>query len=125
MESPTHRGIALVLNRDLLFGSRIRSALAGLGMEPRFAGTSQELVSAMDELGDACAIVIIDMNGAVDWPVIEAALASAGDPPPTLAFGPHVDVDMLRAAKSAGVSRVVSNGQFTREMTQLVERYRR
>ena len=44
---------------------------------------------------------------------------------PTLAFGPHVDVEGRRAAKAAGVTRIVSNGQFHSDMAGLIERYRR
>jgi polyribonucleotide nucleotidyltransferase len=42
---------------------------------------------------------------------------------PVLVFGPHKDVEGLRAAKQAGVSRVVANSQFHREMPVLIERY--
>ncbi|MDF3015147.1 MAG: hypothetical protein K0R44_372, partial [Thermomicrobiales bacterium] len=44
---------------------------------------------------------------------------------PTLAFGPHVDIEGRRAAKAAGVTRIVSNGQFHTDTVGLIERYRR
>ena len=50
------------------------------------------------------AIGIIDMNGAVSWDVIREARSRAdGGHAPTLAFGPHVDIENRRAAKAAGV----------------------
>ncbi len=118
--------LAVVLNRDLLFGSRIRSALAGLGLEGRFVTTTEQFVDALSEEPGSIAIGIIDMNGAISWDVIREA-GSRGDAglAPTLAFGPHVDIEGRRAAKAAGVTRIVSNGQFHSNTAGLIERYRR
>ena len=122
-ERPT---LAVVLNRDLLFGSRIRSALAALSLEGRFVSTAEEFVGALSEQPVSVAIGVIDMNGDVSWDVIREALSRAGaDLAPTLAFGPHVDVEGRRAAKAAGVTRIVSNGQFHSDMAGLIERYSR
>jgi methylmalonyl-CoA mutase cobalamin-binding subunit len=118
--------LAIVLNRDLLFGSRIRSALASLGLEGRFVSTAEEFVGALSEQAGSVAIGVIDMNGVVAWDVIREALAGAdGGVVPTLAFGPHVDIEGRRAAKAAGVTRIVSNGQFNSDMAGLIDRYRR
>ena len=119
------RTIAIVLNRDLLFGSRIRSALATLGLEARFAPDTEAFVAALKAYGEMAAIGILDMNGTVGWKTLAAALSETDNGPPTLAFGPHVDVTNRRAAKAAGVTRIVSNGQFHGEMTVLIDRYRR
>jgi hypothetical protein len=43
---------------------------------------------------------------------------------PTLGFGSHVDIETRRAAKSAGVTRIVSNSEFHRDMPALISRYR-
>jgi hypothetical protein len=118
--------LAIVLNRDLLFGSRIRSALATLGLESRFVTTAEQFVSALSQEPKSVAIGIIDMNGAISWDVIREA-QSRGDAGlvPTLAFGPHVDIEGRRAAKASGVTRIVSNGQFHSDTAGLIERYRR
>jgi hypothetical protein len=117
--------VGIVLNRDLLFGSRIKSALDTLGLQPRFVANANEFVAAMVENRESTAIGIIDMNGPVSWDVISGTL-SRGDIAlaPTLAFGPHVDVESRRAAKSAGITRILSNGQFHGDMVALIERYR-
>ena len=117
---------AIVLNRDLLFGSRIRSALASLGLEGRFVSTAEEFVTALNEQAGSVAIGVIDMNGPVSWDVIREGLWRADDEvAPTLAFGPHVDVEGRREAKAAGVTRIVSNGQFHSDMAGWIDRYRR
>jgi hypothetical protein len=99
--------------------------LSTLGLEARFVANTEQFVAALASVQRAGAIGIIDMNGAVDWDALKAALRQNDAVPPTLAFGPHVDVENRRLAKDAGVSRIVSNGQFHREMRELVDRYRR
>ncbi|MCC2626632.1 MAG: response regulator receiver protein [Thermomicrobiales bacterium] len=128
MTEPTGEGptLAIVLNRDLLFGSRIRSALASLGLESRFVATAEQFVGALSQEPNKVAIGIIDMNGAISWDVIrEAGSRVDSGLAPTLAFGPHVDIEGRRAAKAAGVTRIVSNGQFHTDTVGLIERYRR
>lgn len=117
--------VAVVLNRDLLFGSRVRNVLSTLGLEARFVANTEQFVAALAALQGSSAIGIIDMNGAVAWDALKTGLQQIDAAPPTLAFGPHVDVENRRLAKDAGVSRIVSNGQFHREMRDLIDRYRR
>ena len=122
-EGPT---LAVVLNRDLLFGSHIRGALARLGLESRFVATAEQFVGALSQEPNSVAIGIIDMNTQIAWDVIrDARLSGNAGLAPTLAFGPHVDVEGRRAARAAGVTRIVSNGQFHNDMAGLIERYRR
>jgi hypothetical protein len=118
--------LAIVLNRDLLFGSRIRSALAILGLQSHFVSTAEQFVDALSEEPGSVAIGIIDMNGAISWDAIRGARSGENcGLVPTLAFGPHVDIENRRAAKAAGVTRIVSNGQFHSDTAGLIERYRR
>src|SRR3954468_19718266 len=95
IESTDQRpALAGVLNRDLLFGSRIRSALKTLGLDARFVTTTEQFIGALCEQPKVVAIGIIDMNGAVSGNVIHEMLSPpTGDFVPTLAFGPHVDVE--------------------------------
>jgi hypothetical protein len=44
---------------------------------------------------------------------------------PVLVFGSHFDVDGRRAAKAAGVARVLTNGDFHKDMVGFVRRYAR
>ena len=125
MDGSISGATAVVLNRDLLFGSRLRSALSSIGLAVRRVSSTEQFVQQMNELGGSCAIGIIDMNGPVDWTVLSDALRASEHWPPLLAFGPHVDAKQMRAARAAGITRVVSNGQFNREMVTLIERYRR
>jgi hypothetical protein len=117
--------VVVVLNRDLMFGSRIRSGMATLGLQAVVKGDTASFLEAARALGERAVIGIIDMNGKVDWEALAAALRDDDTLPPVLGFGSHTDVETRRAAKAAGVDRIVSNGQFHADMTGYVQRYRR
>lgn len=117
--------VVVVLNRDLMFGSRIRSAMATLGLQAVVKGDTVTFLETARTLGSRAVIAIIDMNGKVDWEVISTALREDESLPPVLGFGSHTDVETRRAAKAAGVNRIISNSQFHADMTGYVQRYRR
>ncbi len=77
----------------------------------------------MGGMAEAPRLVIVDLNavhGADEWSSITSVEQSGI---PVLVFGPHRNVEGLRAAKAAGVSRVVSNGQFHGDMVGFITRY--
>lgn len=123
MPEPTGSGI-LILNRDLFFGVRLQQALTADGWQPRLIPNVGALVAALGE-DPTPALIVVDMAAQPDWSVIEAAAIATRPATPVLAFGPHKDVDGFRAAKAGGATRVVSNGDFHRDMIGFVRRYAR
>jgi hypothetical protein len=118
--TPKASGLVAVLSRDLFFGMRIRTSLRLIGYSVAIAQDvptfSLHLVS-----GDQRACLgIVDFNFPVDWPAVREATAIGV---PIIAFGPHTDVEGFRAAKQAGVKRVVANGEFSRSLPDLAMRY--
>jgi len=120
-EASDTRGVIIALIPDLFFSVTVRNTIRRLGFESRIVRTADELTGAV---GHATPVLVIGDLGAVrselDWESIEILV---GDGVPMLMFGPHKDVDGLRRAKAAGVTRVVSNGRFHREMPDIIERY--
>ena len=121
--APSGPGLVIVLNRDLMFGMRIRNALVSIGLLAAFARDTEGFVSLVRSSDPPAALAVIDMNGPVGWDAVAALSADAAVPTPILAFGPHVDVEGRRAAKAAGVTRIVSNGDFHRDTVGLLRRY--
>ena len=113
------RGMVVVLSGDLFFGMRIRTTLKGMG----FAGTIVTDADAFDRaIGEAGVLLgIVDFNRPIAW----EAVAPRERAVPVSAFGAHTDVDGFRAAKEAGVARVISNGSFSEQLPALLERYAR
>lgn len=113
------RGDVVVLSGDLFFGMRIRTTLRGMEFGSRIVTTPAAFAEAVS--GDGVVLAIVDFNRPVDWDLV----APTTRPVPVIAFGAHTDVDGFRAAKAAGVTRVVSNGAFSEQLPTLLERYAR
>jgi hypothetical protein len=112
----------VLLNRDLFFGIRIRQVGAAIGYAVEITPKTDlfiERIAAHD-----VALGVIDIAATPDWELLAGAVVSGGLAP-ILAFGPHKDVDGLRGAKQAGVTRVVSNGDFHKDPAAMLRRYAR
>jgi hypothetical protein len=123
--SPADRGRVVVLNRDLFFGVRIGNQLRALGYTVEVVPDAARFVATVRAADPPAVLGVIDIAARPDWTPIQALTADPAFPTPLLAFGPHLDVAGLRAAKVAGAARVVSNGDFHRAMIDLVRRYAR
>ncbi|MEJ7839802.1 MAG: hypothetical protein WKF81_13400 [Thermomicrobiales bacterium] len=111
-------GTVRVSSPDLFFGMRIRTVLKQLGYTVVLTKSSTEF----SDHPDGIVLGLIDFNQPVNWlefqPAIDGGL-------PIVAFGAHTNVAGFRAAKAAGVARVVSNGEFNRSLPDLAAKYSR
>lgn len=107
-----------ILSQDLFFGMRIRTTLQHIGYGLTICKSEEELVDA----AAGASLVIVDFNKPVDWSKLVTVTES---PVPVIAFGSHTYVDEFRQAKAAGVDRTVSNGELSRTLPDLIEKYRR
>jgi hypothetical protein len=89
---------------DLLFGSKLRSALEDAGNE-------------VVEPGSPADALVVDLTADVDERIAEASAARL----PTLAFYAHVEQNVRRRAEEAGIDRVVPRSRMAREAAALVE----
>jgi hypothetical protein len=89
---------------DLLFGSKLRGALAAVG---------HDVVGA----GDEADLLVVDLTADVDERLTVAAAAQV----PALAFYAHVEQEVRRRAEAAGIARVVPRSRMAREAAALVE----
>jgi hypothetical protein len=114
----------IVLNRDLFLGIRIVNTLRAQGYTVTLLSTTERLVERLRD-GTSPALAMIDLGAGPDWALLQPVLADPILTTPTLAFGPHKAVEAMRAAKAAGVTRLVSNGELHRDLVGLGERYAR
>ncbi len=112
-----------MLNRDLFFGVRIGNALRRLGYRVTFAADTAAFAARVRDAVPRTVLGIVDMGTGVDWATVKELTGETGPASPILVFGSHLDVAGRRAAKAAGVARVVSNGDFHRDLVALVQRY--
>lgn len=106
----------LVLCDDLIFFSRISGAARAAGLAVRQAKSAGELLALTRQ--EAPGGVIVDLqNPGLDLPVMLAELRAACVVMPRLiAYGSHVEAEVLRAARRAGCDRVLPRSQFVEEL---------
>lgn len=118
--TPGTAGLVAVLSRDLFFGMRIRTSLRQLGYAVAIAQDVPTFARHLVNGDQRANLGIIDFNFPVEWDAVSKVV---GDGVPLLAFGPHKDVEGFKAAKAAGVTRTVANGEFSRSLPELTRKY--
>lgn len=115
------RGVIIAVVKDVFFGITVRNTIKRLNFEPQLIKSAETLLDTVAVYDPS--LVIVDLQVIEDESAWDYVTAVREKDVPVLVFGPHKDVEGLRAAKQAGVSRVVANSQFHREMPVLIERY--
>lgn len=105
-------GVGVLLSDDLLFTSKVQATARAHGGTVRVARTSDSLLSLVHELRPAA--VLLDLhNPDLNLSVLVEHLRQACSPlPKLLAYGSHVDTATLKAARQAGLDRVMPRSQF-------------
>ncbi len=138
----------IALIPDLLFGSRVQSALTAAGHEVEMLATRSDVESRLRRAGPPARVLIVDLTDErVQGPELVEALregapsvpsGSAPVPsrspleppgslapptrPKTLGFYSHVDTATRERAERAGFDLVVPRSRMAREAPALVER---
>jgi len=107
----------LLLCDDLLFGSKVTATARAHGVSATVARTPAAAVAKMQ--ATAFATIIVDLH----LPNLDiddfVAAAKSGQPLSRLVgFGSHVDVETLKAARSAGVDPVMPRSQFSAQLEE-------
>lgn len=106
----------LILCDDLIFYSRIDGSAKAAGLVVRQAKSAAELLAlARQQVPGG---IIVDLqNPGLDPSALLADLKAACSPMPrVVGFGSHVEPAALRAARQAGVDRVMPRSQFAKEL---------
>ena len=99
----------VLISGDLLFGSKVKAAASMAGWDYRFGGT------VPNEL-DGVKLVVLDLATCF------GKLAKVADLDcRRIAYGPHVAVDRLTAARQAGLDSVLTNNQFAQGITAILD----
>ena len=115
----------LALVDDLMFTSKIKSTASQLGVSVAFARSSPSALADMRKVPPS--LVILDLNNPRVDPLGTIASMKA-DPLlagiPTVGFASHVQVDVIEAARRAGVGEVMARSAFTQHLPEILERGR-
>ena len=101
----------LLLSDDLIFTSRVTGTGRDLGFVIRFARAPEALLNLAREESPACVIVDLS-NPGLNINEFVAALKQLSPTPNVIAYGSHIDVATLKAARAAGCDLVMPRSQF-------------
>ena len=105
----------LFLSGDLLFASKVRVLVDRVGGQMKVAGNVPE-----DE--DGWTHVVLDLG--TRSKLADDLIGRCHRQCPgarVMAFGPHVQVDRLRAAREAGIDPVLTNSQFVSNFASMLD----
>jgi hypothetical protein len=102
----------LCLVRDLLFFSKIRSAAATAGLELKSVRDPSKLI------GEVGVGLLLDLN---QEGALQAAIAwRLQTSRPVVGFVSHVDIETIKAARVAGINRVLPRSQFEQNLPTIL-----
>ena len=108
---------------DLMFSSKIKTTANQLGIALTFARSADAALGEMRKAPPS--LVIFDLNnprtnplGIVATMKQEPALAAI----PTVGYASHVQVDVINAARQAGVDEVLPRSAFTTQLAEILKR---
>jgi len=106
---------------DLMFSSKIKTTANQLGVSVSFARSADAALTEMRT--NAPSLVIFDLNnprtnplGIVASMKADPALASI----PTVGYASHVQVDVIDAARRAGIGEVMARSAFTQQLAAIM-----
>jgi CheY-like chemotaxis protein len=114
----------IFLTNDLVFSSRVAGAAARNRLSLQTAVSAAALIE-LTTSADARPLVLLDLNApGVDPAQVVPALRALADPPRAIiAYGPHVHEKRLSAAKGAGCEEVLTRGQFSAQMDEVLRKW--
>lgn len=108
--------IGLLLTDDMIFSSRITGTARGLGLKMIVVKSVPDLKAQAREKMPTCVIMDLSHPGLQIVEMIRD-LKEAGSPVPRfVAYGSHVDIATLRAAREAGCDVVFPRSQFVEQL---------
>lgn len=114
----------LVLIRDLIFETKIRSTAQALGVVTACVRSCDELAGKLEKMDRP--LVLVDLN-LPDEEGLRAVAICKGHPsdPRTIAFVSHVDQELAAKASTAGADSVLPRSAFARDLPEILGQVRR
>lgn len=113
--------IGYLLCDDLMWASRITGTARALGLQVQTVRTVDQLVERCRQQPPACVILDLSMSGLVAADVAARIRAVCSTPPQLTAYGSHVDLVTLEAARSAGCDPVLPRSKMAESLEKLLQ----
>ncbi len=104
---------------DLIFATKLSSTATAVGTTVTIVRTLEELGGQLESA--AVELVIVDLSAGRDDPLDAIAVARAAAPTVRIvAFGPHVEGDLMNGARQRGADTVLARSAFVRKLPELL-----
>ena len=113
--------IILFLTQDLMIQSKASAAANGTRAKIVAIPSLEKLRIRLDELKPIGLFVDLQLAG-FDIQFLSEILQQTSEPPHTIAFAQHVEVDLLHSAKVDSIAKVLTRGQFSVQLPELVSK---
>jgi len=104
--------MVLAVVDDLLFSSKIRAVAAGASEAVKFVRTPDGVKAACAEHQPRLVLIDLDRDALHPIETIAMIREMPAPVPRIVAFGAHVNVDRLRAAREAGADQAMARSAF-------------
>lgn len=113
----------LCLEADLFFSMRLTDVIQAQGGHALLVDTPEQFVKAAKDYSPVLALVDLATPG--DWAgaIAQCKQGPRGKQLPIYAFGSHVDVETLRAARKAGADHAWARSKMMEELVDLVAQH--
>jgi hypothetical protein len=111
--TPSPEPAVLIYVRDLLFSSKITATARAEGVTFRVVRDKSKLLTT------AAPRLLVDLNSAENLDAAAEWKKAFGGH--VTGFSGHVNVDILQAAKAAGIDQVMTNGQFSASLPAILK----
>ena len=104
---------------DLIFATKLSSTATAVGGTVTIVRTLAALGEQLD--GGEVRLVLVDLSAGGGDPLEAIALARTSSPEVQIvAFGPHVEGDLMNAARQRGADTVLARSAFVRKLPDLL-----
>jgi CheY-like chemotaxis protein len=108
--------VGLLLSDDLIDSSRITATARSLGLTVKAAKSVEALELLAAQSSPACVLVDLSYPGLALPDLMTRLGATCGRPLRVVAYGSHVDVASLKAARAAGCDPVLPRSAFVEQL---------
>jgi hypothetical protein len=115
--------LGIVLSRDLFFTERVTATAEALGYRMLRVGESAQAATVLRRPGPRVVVLDLTAGELVAPEAVSGYRQLTGPGTWFIAVGPHVQADLLEAARSAGCQVVLPRSKFSNELPALLRRY--
>lgn len=109
----------VLASSDFFFTTRIRDTARALGLTVHIGSGTAELARLLDQESPRLLIIDLDSQSAV-LPDVSGWRAHCADLQ-VIAFGSHVETELLGRAREAGCQKVLARSRFTTQLAELLQ----